>query len=86
MIRVRPEYREPGSWFLLHDNAPSHRSIIGHEFLTQKQVTVFNQPPYLPDLAPCGFFLFPKLKMALKGCCALCRRGRFERKGAQKTS
>jgi hypothetical protein len=24
-------------------------------------------PPYLPDLAPADFFLFPKMKMQLKG-------------------
>jgi hypothetical protein len=27
------------------------------------------QPPYSPDLAPADFFLFPKMKMQLKGCC-----------------
>ena len=26
------------------------------------------QPPYSPDLAPCGFCLFPKLKENLRGC------------------
>ena len=25
------------------------------------------QPPYLPDLAPCDFFLFPRLKRLMKG-------------------
>jgi len=25
------------------------------------------QPPYSPDLAPCDFFLFPRLKKVLKG-------------------
>jgi hypothetical protein len=24
-------------------------------------------PPYSPDLAPCDFFLFPKMKLKLKG-------------------
>jgi transposase len=24
-------------------------------------------PPYSPDLAPCDFFLFPKMKLRLKG-------------------
>jgi hypothetical protein len=28
---------------------------------------IVSQPPYLPDLAPCDFALFPKLKMKLKG-------------------
>ena len=27
------------------------------------------QPPYSPDLAPCDFWLFPKLKENLRGCC-----------------
>ncbi len=26
-----------------------------------------DQPPYSPDLAPCDFFLFPKLKGVIKG-------------------
>jgi hypothetical protein len=28
---------------------------------------VVPKPPYLPDLSPCDFFLFPKLKFHLKG-------------------
>ena len=27
------------------------------------------QPPYSPDMAPCDFFLFPKIKRTLKGHC-----------------
>ena len=34
--RGRPEYRESGSWRLLHDNAPSHRSTLVTDFLNQK--------------------------------------------------
>jgi len=30
-------------------------------------MTVVPHPPYSPDLAPCDFFLFPKMKMKLKG-------------------
>jgi len=28
---------------------------------------VLEHPPYSPDLAPCDFFLFPKMKSTLKG-------------------
>jgi hypothetical protein len=28
---------------------------------------VVPHPPYSPDLAPCNFFLFPRLKSTLKG-------------------
>jgi hypothetical protein len=34
---------------------------------TQKKVPVLHHAPYSPDLAPCDFFLFPKLKHSLKG-------------------
>jgi hypothetical protein len=30
-------------------------------------MAVFPHPPYSPDLATCDFFLFPKLKLELKG-------------------
>ena len=66
--RIRPEYRDPESWSLLHDNAPSHTSIIVRQFMARNQVCVLNHPPYSPDLAPCDFSLFPKLKLKLKGC------------------
>ena len=33
--RVRSQYRENGSWHLLHDNAPSHRSNLTTDFLTK---------------------------------------------------
>ena len=28
---------------------------------------VIDHPPYSPDLSPCDYFLFPKLKNAMKG-------------------
>ena len=31
--RIRPEYRDPETWSLLHDNAPSHTSLIDRQFL-----------------------------------------------------
>lgn len=65
--RVRPEYSTPGSWFLLHDNAPAHRAVLVAEYLATKQVCVLNHPPYSPDMSPCDYFLFPKLKLPLKG-------------------
>jgi len=37
------------------------------EFLATEQITVLEHPAYLPDLAPSGFFLFPKIKEISKG-------------------
>jgi hypothetical protein len=36
-------------------------------FLAKNSITKLDHPPYSPDLAPCDFWLFPKLKNALKG-------------------
>jgi transposase len=63
--RVRGEIAD--KWFLQHDNAPSHTSFAVKEFLAQNKITALPHPPYSPDLAPCDFFLFPKLKSHLKG-------------------
>ena len=67
MKLVDTQYSAPGSWFLLHDNAPVHRAVAVQEFLARKKVCVLNHPPYSPDLSPCDYFLFPKLKLPLKG-------------------
>jgi hypothetical protein len=34
--------------------------------LAKNNIPVMEHPPYSPDLAPCYFFLFPKIKSALK--------------------
>lgn len=65
--RKRPEYRENGSWRLLHDNAPAHRSTLVTDFLTKNHILTVNHSPYSPDLAPCDFYLFGKLQTAMKG-------------------
>lgn len=52
---------------LLHDNAPAHKSAIVTSFLNKEKVRVLPHAPYSPDLAPCDYFLFPKLKKHLSG-------------------
>jgi hypothetical protein len=63
--RKRPDKWKKNNWFLHHDNVPAHTSLI-RQFLTSKNITVI-PTPHLPDLAPCDFFLFPKVKLWLKG-------------------
>ena len=65
--RIRPEYREGGSWRLLHDNAPSHRSTLVTDFLTRNRILAINHSPHLSDMAPCDFYLSGKLYLAMKG-------------------
>jgi len=57
-----------GNWLLQDDNAPSHRALIMRAFLAHNSIIAHPQPPYSPDLAPCNFFLFLKMKLQLKGC------------------
>jgi len=63
----RRELWETRSWLLHHDNAPAHNALGISEFLAKNNIVVLEQPLYSPDLAPCGFFLFPKLKEVIKG-------------------
>lgn len=65
--RKRQELWKENSWILHHDNAPSHKAIIVQEFLTKNSTQVIEQAPYSPDMAPCDFFLFPRLKLLLRG-------------------
>ncbi|UYV69787.1 hypothetical protein LAZ67_7000729 [Cordylochernes scorpioides] len=55
------------SWILHHDNAPAHTALKISKFLQDQSTSVFPQPPYSPDLAPCDFFLFGKLKKKVIG-------------------
>jgi len=55
-----------GFFFVWH--APSHRSASVSSFLAKNQVVVLNHPPYSSDMAPCDYFLFPKLKAPMTGC------------------
>ena len=48
-------------------NAPPHKTKKVNGFLVKKQICVIDYPPYSPDLSPCDYFLFPKLKTAMKG-------------------
>lgn len=62
---VRPEYHESGSWRLLHDNALSHRSTLITDFFIKNGILTINHSPYSPDMAPCDYYLFNKLHLAM---------------------
>jgi hypothetical protein len=55
--RKRPELWRRKNWLLLHDNAPTHCSVLVQDELPKQQVTILPHPLYLPDLAPCDIFL-----------------------------
>ena len=60
VIRVRPDIAN--KLMFHHDNAPCHTALSAIECLTSKGIP---SPP-LPDLSPCDFTLFPKIKNVFK--------------------
>jgi hypothetical protein len=60
MCIKRPELW-PNDWIHHHANAPDHK-----QFLAQKSVTEMEHLPSSPDLTTNNFWLFPKIKHALK--------------------
>ena len=63
--RKRPALFKSGQWHFHQDNAPLHNSILVTDYLTKMGIKTVAYPPYSQDLAPCDFWLFPKLR----GCC-----------------
>ena len=43
-------------------NAPVYNPILVTEYLTKMGIKIVPHFPYSPDLAPCDFWLFPKLR------------------------
>ena len=65
LISIRNADRAPVS-------AASNYSMITHwptvqEYLEESGLDVLDHPPYSPDLSPCDFWLFPRLKEMLAG-------------------
>ena len=60
--RKRPALFKSGQWHFYQDNTPVHNSILVTDYLSKMGIKTHPQPPYSPDLAPCDFWLFPKLR------------------------
>ena len=60
-------FEADNSWFLHHVNAPSHTALVLRDHFAKNSTHIVPQPPYLPDLTPCDFWLFHKLKRPLQG-------------------
>ena len=69
ILRVRPAAFCSRDFFLLHVNSPAHTAAsVLPIFDPQKMLQPFITPTlYSIDLSPPDYFLFPKLKMKLKG-------------------
>ena len=58
----RPALFKSGQWHFHQNNAPVHNSILVTDYLIKMGIKTVPHPPYNPDLVPCDFWLFPKLK------------------------
>ena len=67
-FRKKPALFKLGQWHFHQNNAPVHNSILVTDYLTKMGIKTVPIPPYSPDLAPCDFWLFPKLKEKFRGC------------------
>ncbi|KAI6648177.1 Transposase [Oopsacas minuta] len=64
--KYRPKTGTRGMKILI-DNASSHTAKLTKNFLDVEGLELLPHPPYSPDLVPCDFWLFPKLKIYLQG-------------------
>ncbi len=54
--------------FVLHqDNASAHTCDDVQHWIGRHHIRVLDHPPYSPDLAPCDFWIFNRLKKHLRG-------------------
>ena len=60
--RKRAALFKSGQWHFHQDNAPVHNSILVTDYLTKMGINTVPQSPCSPDLAPCDFWLFSKLR------------------------
>jgi len=65
--RKRPELWWSGEWLLHNDYAPAHTALSVRQFLTKNGMTTDSHTPNPPDVVPCDFFLFPRMKRDFKG-------------------
>lgn len=66
-FRQRLNRIRPGKNILQHDNARPHKSLSTREYIASTPWALLDHPPYSPDLAPCDYYLFGKLKKHLRG-------------------
>ena len=63
LVTIRNDLAKNGQESTFYMTTPPLISVR----LACKKVKVLNHPAYSPDLSPCDFFLFPRLKKMLSG-------------------
>ena len=60
--RKKPALFKSGQWHFHQDKAQVLNSTLVTDYLTKMGIKTVTHPPYRPDLTPCDFWLFPKLR------------------------
>ncbi len=63
----RPDLWKDRDFLLHHDNTSPHTSFETTKKIQKWGLSLLPHPPNSPDLVPCNFGFFPKLKVALRG-------------------
>ena len=61
-LRKRPALFKSGHWHFHQTNAPVNNSILVTDYLSKMVIEAVPHPAYSPDLAPCDFWISPKLR------------------------
>jgi hypothetical protein len=64
---IRPEFQESGSCIFYTTMHQQILRALSLKCLAKRGIPMLLHPPYSADLMPADFFLFPKLKAAMKG-------------------
>ena len=68
LVTIRNDQAKDGQESTFYMTTPRLTSVkLLSFFLASEKVKVLNHPPYSPELSPCDFFLFPRLKKMLSG-------------------
>ena len=68
LVTIRNDQAKDGQESTFYLTTPPLISVrLLSLILASEKVKVFNHLPYSPDLSPCDFFLFPRLKKMLSG-------------------
>ena len=67
LVRIRNDQAKDGQESTFYMTTPPLKSVRLSLFLASEKVKVLNHSTYSPDLSPCDFFLFSRLKKMLSG-------------------
>ena len=69
LVTIRNDQAKNGQVSTFYMTTPPLISVrlLSLFFFASEKMKVLNHPPYSPDLSPCDFFLFPRLKKMLSG-------------------